>query len=83
MFLTEHYPAAAGDEEEAVYRLFKGPDPESIHLVEASDYLGEYDTANAESWLQGEDASTYPDDVFSYLVKDGKIPAGEYLVIFE
>jgi hypothetical protein len=85
VFFTDHYPDAAVLDE-AVHDLFRYPTSDTVHLVRAQEGLGEYDSNAAAQWLTGErggDAATYPDDLFSYLAAKGKIPFGEYLVIFE
>jgi hypothetical protein len=85
VFLLDNYPNAnpTGD---AAHELFQFPASDTVHLAQAEERLGEYDTKAAARWLSGErggDASTYPDDVFTYLAMEGKIPPGLYLVIFE
>lgn len=85
VFFTDHYPDAAVHGE-ATQELFKYPSSDTVHLVWAQKDLGDYDSTAVAKWLAGErggDASTYPDDLFSYLASHGKIPFGNYLVCFE
>ena len=85
VFFTDHYPDAAVHEE-VTHELFRYPASDTVHHVQAQAGLGDYDSTAAAKWLSGErgpSASTYPDDLFSYLADQGKIPFGEYLIMFE
>lgn len=85
VFFTDHYPDAAVNGE-VTYGLFQYPASDTVHLVRAQAGLGDYDSKAAALWLSGErggNAATYPDDLFSYLAAERKIPFGNYLVCFE
>jgi hypothetical protein len=83
-FIDHHYPDAAvhGD---VADELFCNPTSETVHLVRALEKLGDYDTQAVTRWLNGErgsGANGLPDDVLSFMAAEGKIPFGEYLVVF-
>lgn len=84
LFIDHHYPDAAVNDD-VVSDLFQYPCSDTVHLVRAQEGLSAYNTKAVTEWLSGErggGADGYPDGVFSFMAAEGKIPFGEYLVVF-
>ena len=82
-FIDHHYPDAAVNDD-VVHDLFRYPLSDTVHLVEAREGLNNYDSDRTARWLTGDrvGGGGHPVDVLSFMAAEGKIPFGEYLVVF-